>query len=287
MLKIGVQAANTYSGTLTTDHLMDEAIANAGGTFAALDAFVSFRDPDGYKPLARNQVKYVTSAGTIQTNPTSFETGDSVIAPIAVSMNHYSISGHTSNAELNSGKRQADDLPKLVQTYATQLVAQVTSLFTAANFPNAKVIANSGTFSTANAATAYGTIAAAPKKNLVLDSPWFASLNSSAGARGFQSGEAVLGWSGIYENSVGWSSADPNVHGIALGREAIVLIYGSLDYGSTLGIIARRYITLPCGLTIEHNDWFNPSTRGYWQSLDCVLGCAVADGTVGNLITSQ
>jgi hypothetical protein len=279
-----VQAAGTYS---PPDKLVDEALASAGGSFALFSACTNVRDSDATKPLSRELVKYYNAIlGTVQTNPTNFETGDGNIAGLPVAMNHYSLSFNVSDSDAQGGLKIGDLLVKNMSAFAASLASQVTALCTPTNFPNAPLTGAATSFDTATAGVAFGSIANAPQKFLILDSPWFGNLNASAGAKGFQSGDAALGFAGIYDNSVGWASAGPNVHGLALGKSAIVIVNGQLAYGRTGGVISRRFITLPCGLSCEINFWFQTATRSYWCSLDCVLGCAVADSTVGTLIQS-
>jgi hypothetical protein len=77
------------------------------------------------------------------------------------------------------------------------------------------------------------------------------------------------------------------VHAAALGREAIVILSGLLEYGSTNELLVRKYITLPSGFTIEQISWFNVSTRSYWVSLDYVWGAGVANSSMAVLFKTQ
>src|SRR6185437_5701932 len=87
-------AANTYSATLITDFLVDQAVTILVARFAALSSFSIEFGPDRIKEYATAQCKFVTSAGTTQrgtkSSPiTNFEQGDGTVVPITVPMTHY------------------------------------------------------------------------------------------------------------------------------------------------------------------------------------------------------
>lgn len=279
--------ANSYSGaTSSINDLIDEAIQIAGGFFAPLKAFTTARDAYAFNPQAPHIYKITTTGGTIQLNPTNWQSGDGNINAGTATMTQYSASVHVTNTEQNSGLRVTDFLPKLFTNLATGLTGALFSQITAANFPATPVVTAAPAFTTGDSATAFAAIPNAQEKFLILNSAQFGYLNGSAGSKGFQSGEAALGWNGIYQNSIGWTSAGAKTAGFAGGREALVIIAGqpALPHQLPGNILARKLIELPNGFVIELNTWMSTSDRTYWMSGDVVAGFGVGDSSVGVVI---
>lgn len=279
--------ANSYSGaTSSINDLIDGALQIAGGFFTPLKGFTTLKDAYAFNPSAPHVYKITTSGGTVQINPTNWQTnGDGNINAGTVTMAQYSASVHVTNNELNAGLRITDFLPKLFTNLATTLTGQLFAQITSANFPAAAVTTSGPAFGTGDSAAAFAAIPNAVEKFLVLNSTQFGYLNASAGARGFMSGESVLGWNGVYQNSVAWTG---KLAGFAGGREALVIVAGRPALPAVLpgNLLARKVIELPNGFLIELNTWISTSDRTYWMSGDVVAGFGTGDSNVGVLINT-
>ena len=95
--------ANSYSGSLLTQFLLEKATTVLQNRLAALACFTRQFTTDPYKPLATAQLKFVTAGAAGQTNASNFESGDSTVTNIAVTVNHLSQSFHVTTRSLTPG----------------------------------------------------------------------------------------------------------------------------------------------------------------------------------------
>jgi len=259
-------AANTYSATLITDFLVDQAVTILVGRFAALGAFSIEFGPDRYKEYATGQTKYVVSTSATQkgtkSNPiTNFEQGDGTVVPISVPMTHYVQSFNTSAEDMMNGLRienlmqlnllqfaktvTLDALQPIAGSAAgTQIPGPLNSSGNVVNYSAGTIHINAGTFGW-NAgqtdghdlASLWAYLKNSPEKNLILDGNFYGRLTNSPGyfqtalddERGNGDRVKTFGWDRIEENTV-WpsitDSAGNAIGGLACNRQAIIGVTG-------------------------------------------------------------
>jgi hypothetical protein len=279
--RASVQAANTF--VTAPDFLQPAAISKAVDVLAPLRSYTLTFDPAPFSPEVTNQIKLVKTASATQTNPTNYQVGGSTVDAVAVTVTHFNQPFSVSNKEYNGGLRIDDLLSENLLTLCQTIAGTVCSTMTAANFPATAVTVAESSFSLANAATAFATIAKCRPKNLILNSGAFSNISHTNGF----SDSVRFGWDGIHEQSAGWGSADAGVYGFACGPQAIAVVSGIL-LPQVSPLVRTRYIGLgDLGIVVEYHVWFDASTRTYWGSLDVVLGAEAADGTAGVLIQSS
>lgn len=294
-----VFAANTYSGTLVTNFLMDGAITDLVNVWAMLEAFslASFCDP--YKPLATGQMKHVTSGEAAQvatTPPASFEpaTG-STVAPITVTMSWINQPMRVGPGDLNNGLRMEDLRSKAIASFADALTVLATAPITAANFLATPLIQTPSAFGLGDLATLQGQLQKSPIKNLILAGPYIARIANQPGffqktGQGLQDvgGYKPYGWDGIHLAS-NWSGAGNNIQGFASHPQAIVRATGLPLNPPNIpgGVFTTSTFEVPgCSVACAMSMWFSLATRTMFVSYDIIGGFAAADLTAGVVISN-
>lgn len=287
--------ANTYSSSLVTQVLEEQATTILTDLFAPLNAFAQDFRPDPIKPLAVAQAKFVTAGATTQTNATNFESGDSTVTNVQMTPNQITTSFHVSNAELNSGLRLADLVKVNLRTFANSVMSAVLAPVTVANFTaNTPLVCASGAFGFNELSTLWGQLKKSPEKNVLLDGPYLARIINQptfyqkTGTDGSGGGWRAFGWDGVFLNT-NWTgtNAGDNVVGFAAGPQAVGVLAGPpLDVPSNT--MQREAITIPdLNLTVAAHLWFALSSRTAWMSFDLVVGASLLDATAGVIIKSQ
>jgi len=82
--------ANTFDSALVTDVLRDSVITVLQSRLAPLSAFTKDFSAESVKPRATIQVPIATAGSTTQTNATDFESGNSTLDNVAVTVNQSS-----------------------------------------------------------------------------------------------------------------------------------------------------------------------------------------------------
>lgn len=290
-----VFAANTYSGTLVTSFLMDGSVTDLQNVWAMLKAFSMDFSTDPYKPLATGVLKHVTAGASTQTDATNFESGNSTVAPVSVTMHQYSQSFQVSNSDLNSGLRMADLVKINTANFANKIIEVATVPITVALFTATPLVSAAAAFGFSDLATLQGQLKKSPIKNLILDGNYIARIANTpgffqqAGVVGGNTGAwKAFGWDTIAQNT-DWTGAGANMVGFACNPQAIAGITGLPLVPPSIpgGIYASSTATIP-GLeaSILVSTWFNPATRTMWSGLDIMAGFKEVDTTAGICITS-
>jgi ATP-dependent protease ClpP protease subunit len=288
------QNANTITSVLTS-FLMDGSVTDLQNRWAMLRAFSMDTRPDGYKPLAPGILKHVTAFSTAQTDPTSYESGNSTVAPVTVTPHEHSVSYQISNIDLNSGVRMQDLVTGNTANFANVVIEAAIAPISVANFGAATVIRAAELFSFTDLATLQAALKKSSIKNLIIDGSYIARISNVPGF--FQVAGTVggspqawkpYGWDGIYNNT-DWTGSAANAQGFACNPQAIGGIIGLpiLPSVNTSGVFSSSTMTVD-GLDIQvlAEAWFNPATRTSWNSLRCIDGFAKVDATAGFILTS-
>lgn len=304
----GVQAANTFSSTVTTNFLIMGAIQKLSGRFAAAKLFARDAEQDPYKPLAAGIRKFnstATDGSQVQTNPTDFEGlgagGDSTIDAITITPAQYVSGGHITNSQLNSGFRVGDIVEKKLIDLAAKVTQVLTAPITVANFTtNAALVSAPAAFGLSDLATLQGQLKKTSVKNLILDGEYIARVANVPGfyqmagtvggaANGNTGAWKAFGWDNIALNT-DWSGAGANVRGFACGQDAIGFISGlpmNPPEGIPGNIVQTGVAMLPdVDLGVATYAWFSPSARTFYFTFDMILGASLVDELQGVLVKS-
>jgi hypothetical protein len=294
----GARNENSFSSSLTTNFLILGATTVASPKFAPIKAFSRDTSVDPYKPLATGQMKFNTTTqngSTTQVNATNFESGDSTVTNVAVTVSQYTESFHITNSQLNSGLRMEDLITAKMASLGSKITQAAMTNVTAANFSTlTPLIRSYGAFNFSDTQGILAAIQKASVKNIILNGGYFYKLTNVPSL--FQATPVFPGAG--FKNLVGfdfvglnteWSLAGNNINGFACAPEALGVIAGLplLDAPGTNGILGTATGILPgCECPIAVYTWFNTATRTYWGSFDMMFGAAPLDTTVGQVIAT-
>jgi hypothetical protein len=233
------------------------------------------------------EVPLYSSSGSKQQNATNYESGDSKLDPIAVSVAEESKSFHVSRPEQNLGLALAGLVPTNAKVLAEGIHAKMTALITTggSNFGTGTVIGTAANFDSADLPAILALGKNFDSCRLLLDGGHLAYLLPT-NRNAFEFGEAgAYGFDGgIYKNNL-WTGATTNTVGFVCGPDAIVNAWGmadSLPAGEAISQSTVDVNGIPFGLTV----WFSRSTRAVWASFQVMHGCAIGDATQGKVLLS-
>ena len=294
-----VRNENSFSSSLTTNFLIMGATTIASPKFAPIAAFARDTSVDPLKPLATGQMKFNTTAqdgSTTQTNATNFESGDSTLTNVAITVSQYTESFHISNGQLNSGMRMVDLIEAKLASLGSKIAKVAIANITAANFPTlSPIIRSYGAFGFGDTQAVLTAIQKGNRKNIILNGGYFYKLTNVPSlyqatpvfpGAGFRN---LIGFDYVALNTE-WSAAGANINGFACDPNALGVIAGLplVDFPAIPGgILAQATGTLPgVDMPIAAYSWFNTSTRTYWSSFDMMFGAAPLDTSIGQIIAT-
>lgn len=287
-LKGGPQA-NTIDSALTTALLSDTVVTVLQNRLAPLQSLFIDIQTDPVKPKATIQVPSPETGATAQTNPTDWESGDTTVDNIAVTMAEYSVSWHVTNAELQSGTRMEWLAGINAVGFANKILDVVAANLTAANYTNDAVVSAAAAFGGSDMIKLWAAAKNFTLRNVVLDGAYYARLiPTSLEGIPVSNGGAGYGFDGIWYSNR-WSAAGANVQGFVASPEAMIIAAGlpieppGMGYAfNSIGSAVVPMLNIP----VQTSSWFKPGTRVQWQALDIMLGTAVGDPAALTLVTS-
>lgn len=282
--------ANTFDSALVTDSLRDVAITVLQSRLAPLNAFSQDFSADPLKPRATVQVPIATAGGTTQTNASNFESGDSTLDNVAVSVSQYSNSFHLTNDQINGGHRLEKIAKINLHQLANKIIDVALTPVTAANFGAATIdVDTAGDVTAASLKTLWAAIKDGDSRNLIVDGSIYAQfLPANLDSFQLAAGGKNVGMYGFdffsYNNR--WDGAEATVKGFACSPQAIAVASG-LPANDIAGsdMLAVENIEIPdLGLTVQMNMWVSRATRAVWASYDVMFGAAKGDPNALKLI---
>ena len=282
--------ANTFDPALITDVLRDQAITILQSRLAPLNAFSQDFSAEAIAPRKTIQVPIATAGSTTQTNATNFESGDSTLDNVAVTVNQYTNSFHLTNEQIQQGSR-IEHLAKInLHQLANKVIDAALAPVTTANFGTAVVDVDTADLVTASSLkTLWGALKDGDVRNVILDGSIYANfLPANLDAFQVASGGRNVGMYGFdlftYNNR--WTGAGATVRGFACSPQAIAVASGvPVSSPVDSDMISVEQIPIPeLGLTIQMSMWSSRATRTLWASYDVMFGAAKADGSALKLI---
>lgn len=278
---------NTVDATLANTILSGDFITTMRTKTAILSAFAHKVEIAPLAPRDTIKIELVSSAGAVQTNPTSFETGDTTSAPITVSVDHINRNFHVSLAERNVGLALAAKAPTNAKIISEALVASLTARMTNANFGADNIIGTAANFNEDDLPAILRLGKNYPSIGLLLEGDHYYSLapRTRDNFRPDEGGQYMFD-GGIWKNNL-WTNAATDIAGLVFGPDA--LVWGSaptavLPQGEFL---TTSDIALDCGAVVQAFTWFSRASRSLWGSFDIAFGSAVGDATQAEILTTQ
>jgi ATP-dependent protease ClpP protease subunit len=278
--------ANTVSATIKPDALIDQLVVVANNRLAPLAAFSRLFTVDAMRPGASLQVPKATAGSTGQSNPTSWESGDSTLAPISVTLAHKTQSFQISQTDANFGFG-LDHLALVNANAFANLLSDVyTAIMIAGNYGTALLIGAAAAFDSDGLKPVLAAAKNYTNKNLILDGGHLAYLLPTdkfqfalgeAGAYGFDLIAAQNRWTSATTNAVGFVCS-PDALAIGAGAPANVSNSQFETYGT--------FQIAELGLTVLYTIWYNTATRIRWASYEVMFGAAAGDTTQAEVLVS-
>lgn len=240
-------------------------------------------------PVSKRQtleVPLVSSAGSMQTNATNYETGDTTLAPIAIVTSEYSKSFHITRPQTNLGLQLAAHAPTHAKILGEGLSALFTAEMTNANFGADVVIGAASDFAANDLPAILALGKNYTKVTLVLDGGHLAYLLPTS-HESFKFGEpGAYGFDGgIYKNNL-WTSAATDIAGLVCGADAICSAWGQADGLPAGEAISQTNVDVE-GFPFSSTVWFSRATREVWGSFQIVGGVKAGDKTQAEVLTTQ
>jgi len=280
--------ANTIASGLLLDTLSKTAIDVLGNRLAPLRAFSRNFTTNTYAQTKAIVVPKITSSGSVQKNPTNYETGDATLDGVSVTVDAYSISGHLTSTQLNQGMEITNLATGKLNALSDKISDVWTALVLDANISTTNTTVAQASFAAANAQDVLGQLVKCSKRYLLLDGVAYAKTAPSD-KNGFLLGEVgAYGFDGIFPQTR-WTDATANTYGIGCGPEFLAIASGIPFIAPEVQamLMDSRLITIESlGLTIQQNVWGSTGSRAVWFSYDLMFGAAVADGSAAALILS-
>ena len=278
--------SNTISSTLKPDAVVNALITVANNRLAPLRAFSKLFSPDVMRPGATLQIPLATAGAAGQTNPTNFETGDTTLTPISVTLALKTVSFHVTQSDLNHGFGLEHVAPAAAQNFCNLLSDVYTAVMTVANYGAGIQIGVAQTFAGDSLAPVLAAAKNFNAKNLLLDAGHLAYLLPTdkfnfalgeQGAYGFDLIAQQNRWTGAASNAVGFVCS-PDAIAIGAGRPAT-------PQTNQFDTVAE--FTLPdLELPVLYRTWFNTATGTQWGSFQTMFGAAVGDATQGEVLVT-
>jgi hypothetical protein len=298
------QGANTLASALVTDYLADGLIVIAANKLAPLALFSRKFNTAPLSPRDTVQVPKATAGATSQTNASNWETGDSTLTNVAVTVNQISQSFHLTNDQLNKGFELAQLAAINADVFANAISDIWTALDIVGNFGTAQIIGLSSAFDPADLPAIFTTAKNFRVRNLLLDGAYIGQLfpgvvaNFQAGIGlaqqqsrtvfpglfGFDNIAMQNRWTGATANSVGFV-ASPDAIAVAAGLP-IAQPPGEFISLTSVNVDGAGSNSVSLGLVVQLAVWYARASRTVWASYDVMFGAAPGDTTQGKGLVS-
>lgn len=272
--------ANSFAAGLILDTVSKRTNTTLGNRFASLDLFASDFSEDVMNQGQRVQVTQATAGGTTQTNATNWESGDTTLGNVGITVAQISQSFHVTPLQLNNSFRLNQCVDINLQNFANAIMDAAFAPVAGVAFTN--FIEAAATFSATNLRTLWAAAAKMPEKNIILDGSYYANflptLLTEIGPR-----KGIAGFDNFSLNTR-WNGAGTNVLGLVAHRNALGFISGIpvMDEETKADLntqIVRVPISDTLSLPVAVSTWLNRATRLRWVSYDVMFGASKLDNT--------
>lgn len=277
--------ANTYDSGLVQEILHDTAITTLGTVCSLIDKFTLDVSIDPLKPRSTVNVPIVTAGAAVQTNSDSFESGNSTVGNVPVTMAQKTVAFHATAQEMNKGYRVKNLLQKNLQVLGNAIQDIVLAPVTEANYGAAVLDVALASFTSANLPTAWAAAKNFNMRHLFLDGSFYAKLLPTD-TQSFKPGETgAYGFDSININNR-FDGAGTDIVGFVADRSAIAVASGEpyMSPNVLADMAGMEQVTLPNGLVVSLFTWVSRATRAEWCSLDIMIGASAGDTTALKII---
>jgi len=293
--------ANSFSVDLILDRVSKRTVTYLGNVFAPVNAFSTDFSSEEYTQGQNVRFQVANAGPTVQTNPTSWESGDWGLTNVNILVNQYSASMSLTPRQLNNEFRLDQAIDIGLQAIGNKFMDVAFAPLTTTNFQNLTLsIAN---LSQANLAStlqqAWAIVAKGASKSAVMDATSYskmlpASLTTELGPRA-----GLAGFDNFYLNTR-WTGAGANIYAAAVTPGAIAMLTGLPQavpdiFGEA---IQQQVVSIPVGgrgtlnaqgggpvVQLLQTTWLSVATRVMWISYDWMQGAsAIGDNSTAVVI---
>ena len=277
--------SNTYNSGLVAEILQESAITTLGNKNAPLNLFSTSFSADPMKPRSSQNVPLVSAGPTVLENPASFESGDSTVGNVQVTVSHYSAPIHATSDEMQKGYRVRNLIQKAVQQLGNKLQDVAFAVIDEATYGARVVDKAAASFSADDLETIWAAAEDFGSRNLILDGAYYAKLLPNNRDDFNLAEQGAYGFDRIIHSSR-WDGAEAGTRGIVADPGAIACVSGTpyLDPVVANQMEDQVQVTLENGLTVQFNTWASVAGRQVWHSLDVAFGAAAGDTSALALI---
>jgi hypothetical protein len=278
-----VMAVNTIDAGLANSLLSMDAITVMRRPIAPILAFSRKVE---LSPVSKRQVinvPLVSSSGSVQSNASNYETGDTTAGDVAVTVNEVSKSFYVGRGSQNLGLELAQLAPTNAMVLGEGLMAIVTALFDEAG-TNIGAAAN---FDSADLPAILALAKDFRRVTLLLDGGHLAYLLPTT-RESFAFGEpGAYGFDGgIYKNNQ-WTGSVSNCVGLVTGPDSVAVAVGppaDLPAGEA---ISTETVTVVGDISVQSTVWFSRASRAMWGCYAVMFGAANGDETQRKTLVSS
>lgn len=273
--------ANTQDAALVTAHLADGIITIAPTKLAILSMFVRNVNLNPIKK-GKVQVQYFTAGATGSQNPESFQSGNSTVDNVEVTVNHENLSFHVSNDDRHNGLQLAALADGNADAFSYQLSDVVTGKMLVGSYGAGLVIGTAANFDSDDTSPILAVAKNYRQKNLLLDGGHLAYLTPKTTEQLNWATNGAFGFNKIAEHNR-YTGATANTVGFVSGPDALAIAAGKIGE-----VPARYYESIVdvnvLGFPVQIHTWFDTDTRELWASYGLMFGAAPADVTQAELL---
>ncbi len=280
--------ANTFDATTINRVLAQAALTKVQSKLAFLGAFTTdFSDELRDQRSRVVTVPFVSGGSAVQTNPTDFESGDTDMGAIPITLDHISKSYYITSSDFQQGRRLEQLAQFNMDLVTTKIESLVFTLMTETNFGTPAVSGiTAGAMSVANLKTLYGAIPGNQKIAILKDNEFANLLPSDLNGFDITRQRSGYGYDYIDRSGSGFASAGSKIVGFGANPAAIVMAAALPQYPTNVGeLMDTVVVEVPeLGLSFQHNMWGSSQSRNTWASIDLLFGCKVGDPAAGKLV---
>lgn len=284
------QAANTTDAALVTDMLTEGFSTFAQNRLSALRMMTKEVATDRLKPRAILQHRFITGAGTAQTNLTNFEDTNNMIGaednrPVTTAQ--VTSGSHLTNAERNNGVTMAQWVEAKVGEFCDKIAALRNAVILEGTYTKTPLVSAAAAFGGSDLAILWGQLKKYSTKNIALDGEYYAQFLPTDRFDFDVTQYRNRGWDNFVLDTY-WTGATANTVGFACNPQAILCGVGlPLRSDRANNVSTETLIQVPdLGITVSVTDWYSNITRNDWTTYDIQIGFAVLDADAGVLIKS-
>lgn len=264
--------ANTVDSALGNRGITTNAVAVPETYWCDMN-WIGYRARMAIPATGVQQVPLTLSNSAAASNATNFQSGDTALDNIAVTVAHYSRPAFLSRAEQGHALVNEHVTESLKRLAAQDIVATQAALVVSATHGAANVSAAVGSITAANLTTLSADCVSTPK-----------TLLTTAAGLGALDGDLQLGSDGYQypgiQNIREVRGAIGDAHTIVAGPEAFVFIVEKPEAFNHYppGELQIKEIVLPTlNIPAWHIVWIDRATRSSWQSIELLFGIAPAN----------